>query len=84
VPLYIAFCKTCTENNHAFLKAIETLQYTYRDRLCVVTLDCMASCDAETAIMLEDDYYPAITPHSLCQQVQDYMEDDATSASVSA
>jgi NADH:ubiquinone oxidoreductase subunit E len=74
VPLYITFCLTCTENNHAFLKAIEILKDTYRDNLCVITLDCMAACDYETSVMLEDDYYRSITPHDLCQQVYERLE----------
>lgn len=65
MPLQLTMCSRCSRNRPEFLRTVAQLAATYRDRLMVVEVECMAACDEGPAVMLDYDYHSHVTPADL-------------------
>ncbi len=69
MPLYLTYCTNCTSDMPEFLNALEEIQQTYQDDLCVVEVDCMAACDTAPTVVLDDDILPRVSVFALRELV---------------
>lgn len=72
--LHLVYCQSCSENSLDFLRTVSKLGTEYPNDLCVVDLDCLAACDTPPSVMLEYDFFPAITPMELYQRVHEHID----------
>ncbi len=77
MKLQLVYCSFCALHNRDFIEVLERLQQRYPHDLSVVELTCMAACDDSPAVLINDQYYPGITPEELLKLVQSRLQQPA-------